>query len=528
MDNQKTILAVALAVVVFLLFQAWQEQNTPKPAVGPAVSRSVTAPGASATSPTPVDVVPASASGLPPATGAAVSFQTQVLTGRISLNGGDIQNLGLRHYPRAVDNPAPYPLLDGAAARLTIQQSGFVSSAGQTLTARFAAPAGQTAAGQPIVLTGKAGPLTVQKTWTFQPDSYVAEEHITITNSGSAPWNGSYFDQILRNDRTETHMFMSIFTGAVLMHQGNFSEVSFSDIHDHPVLKSGPGWAGMMDHYFLTAILPSAHAQVQVYARPSGTNYVAGVSTPLPTLAPGQSTTVTQQLFLGPKRQQTLAAMGRGLEQTVDYGWFAIIAEPMHVVLTWFHGLVGNWGLAIILLVIVVKSIFFYPSAISYRSMANMRKLQPKLEKLKQEIGDDRQKLGVAMMELYRSEKVNPMAGCLPIILQMPFFIALYWVLVESVSLRQAPFILWIHDLAIPDPYFILPLLMGVSMFFQQRLNPAPVDPMQKRIMSALPVVFAVFFSFFPAGLVLYWLTNNVVSIGQQYLITRHIMAAKD
>ena len=200
----------------------------------------------------------------------------------------------------------------------------------------------------------------------------------------------------------------------------------------------------------------------------------------------------------------------------------------MHVVLTWFHGWVGNWGLAIVLLVIVVKFIFFYPSAISYRSMANMRKLQPKLEKLKKEIVDDRQKLGAAMMELYRSEKINPMAGCLPIVLQMPFFIALYWVLVESVSLRQAPFILWIRDLAIPDPYYILPLLMGVSMFFQQRLNPAPVDPMQKRIMSALPVIFAVFFSFFPAGLVLYWLTNNVVSIGQQYLITRHIMAAKD
>ncbi|MBU2822993.1 membrane protein insertase YidC, partial [Acidithiobacillus ferrooxidans] len=254
MDNQKTILAVALAVVVFLLFQAWQEQNAPKPAAGPAVSRSVTAPGATATSPAPVDVVPASAGGLPPATGAAVSFQTQVFTGRISLNGGDIQNLGLRHYPQAVDDTAPYPLLDGAPARLTIQQSGFVSSDGQTLTARFAAPAGQTTAGQPIVLTGKAGPLTVEKTWTFQPDSYVAEEHVTITNSGSAPWNGSYFDQILRNDRTETHMFMSIFTGAVLMHQGNFSEVSFSDIHDHPVLKSGPGWAGMMDHYFLTAI----------------------------------------------------------------------------------------------------------------------------------------------------------------------------------------------------------------------------------------------------------------------------------
>ena len=534
MDNQKTILAVALAIVVFLLFQAWQDQYAPKPVTPTAVRQNVTTPstptpaGASAPAAGTAAVVAPVSTSLQTATGPTVPFQTQVFTGQIGLNGGDIQYLGLRHYPQAVDNPAPYPLLDEAPARLTVQQSGFVSSDGQTLVARFAVPAVQRATGQPVTLTGKAGPLTVQKTWTFQPDSYVAEEHITITNSGSTPWNGSYFDQILRNDRTETHMFMSIFTGAVLMHQGNFSEVSFGDIHDHPELKSGPGWAGMMDHYFLTAILPSEQAQTQIYARPSGTNYVAGVSTPLPTLAPGQSTTITQQLFLGPKQQQTLAAMGRGLEQTVDYGWFAIIAEPMHVVLTWFHGLVGNWGLAIILLVIVVKSIFFYPSAISYRSMANMRKLQPKLEKLKQEVGDDRQKLGVAMMELYRSEKVNPMAGCLPIILQMPFFIALYWVLVESVSLRQAPFILWIHDLAIPDPYFILPLLMGVSMFFQQRLNPAPVDPMQKRIMSALPVVFAVFFSFFPAGLVLYWLTNNVVSIGQQYLITRHIMAAKD
>ena len=534
MDNQKTILAVALAIVVFLLFQAWQEQNAPKPVAPTAVRQSVTAPGtptsATVSSPAAVTtpmVAPAGTS-LQPATGPTVPFQTRVFTGQINLNGGDIQNLGLRHYPLAVDNPSPYPILDTTPAKLTVQQSGFVSSDGQTLIARFAAPAVQSADSQPLTLTGQAGPLTVEKTWTFQPDSYVVEEHITITNNGSTAWDGSYFDQILRNDRAESHMFMSIFTGAVLMHQGNFSEVSFGDIHDHPELKSGPGWAGMMDHYFLTAILPSEHAQTQVYARPSGTDYVAGVSTPLPALAPGQSTTITQQIFLGPKKQQTLAAMGRGLEQTVDYGWFSVIAEPMHVVLTWFHGLVGNWGLAIILLVIVVKSIFFYPSAISYRSMANMRKLQPKLEKLKKEVGDDRQKLGAAMMELYRSEKVNPMAGCLPIVLQMPFFIALYWVLVESVSLRQAPFILWIHDLAIPDPYYILPLLMGVSMFFQQRLNPAPVDPMQKRIMSALPVIFAVFFSFFPAGLVLYWLTNNVVSIGQQYLITRHIMAAKD
>lgn len=535
MDNQKTFLVVALAVVIFLLFQSWQQENAPKPIAPSSVSKTVTPAARSTTTPANATVTApapvtdtAVSTQVVPATGPSVPFETQVFSGQISLNGGDIQNLGLRAYPIATNNPAPYPILDTQAAKLTTQQSGFVGSNGQLLIPEFTQPKVSAAPNTSITLTGKAGPLTVLKTWTFQPNSYLAEEHITITNTGTAPWNGRYFDQILRNDRTESHMFMSIFTGAVLMHSGNFSEVSFSDLRDHPKVEAGPGWAGMMDHYFLTAILPPEQAHIQVYARPSGSNYVAGVSTALPTLAPGQSTTITQQVFMGPKQQGNLAAIGRGLEQTVDYGWFAIIAEPMHRVLKWFHGLVGNWGLAIILLVIVVKAIFFYPSAISYRSMANMRKLQPKLEKLKKEVGDDKQKLGAAMMELYRTEKVNPMAGCLPIVLQMPFFIALYWVLVESVSLRQAPFILWIHDLAVPDPYYILPLLMGISMFFQQRLNPAPVDPMQKKIMSALPVIFAVFFSFFPAGLVLYWLTNNVVSIGQQYLITRHIMAAKD
>ncbi|MBN2679512.1 membrane protein insertase YidC [Acidithiobacillus montserratensis] len=533
MENQKTFLVIALAVVFFLLFQAWQEQNAPKsvPPAPSTVSKAVspsTTPQTAPTVSTPPSAAPVAAQAIVPVNGPTIPFATRVFTGQISLHGGDIQNLGLRAYATATNNPQPYPILDTSPAKLTTQQSGFIGSDGQLLIPQFTEEAPHSANAGTVALKGKAGPLTVSKTWTFQPDSYLAEEHIEITNTGTQAWNGSYFDQILRNDRAESHMFMSIFTGAVLMHSGNFSEVSFGDMRDHPRQEAGPGWAGMMDHYFLAAVLPPEQAHVQVYARPSGSNYVAGVNTPLPTLAPGQSTSITQQVFLGPKQQSRLAALGRGLEQTVDYGWFAIIAEPMHLVLKWFHGLVGNWGLAIILLVIVIKAIFFYPSAISYRSMANMRKLQPKLEKLKKECGDDRQKLGAAMMELYRTEKVNPMAGCLPILLQMPFFIALYWVLVESVSLRQAPFILWIHDLAVPDPYYILPLLMGISMFFQQRLNPAPVDPMQKKIMSALPVIFAVFFSFFPAGLVLYWLTNNVVSIGQQYLITRHIMAAKD
>ncbi|MHB1532429.1 membrane protein insertase YidC [Acidithiobacillus sp.] len=530
MDTQKTILAVALSVIVLLLFQAWMERESPHPPAGTvATTQSTSSPAAA----TPIAAPPPATVAQTPTPaglslgGPSVPFQTRVFTGQIALHGGGIEALGLRDYPVSVDNPAPYPLLDTQPQRLTVQQSGFVASNGTVLEPQYTAPPHHGPLGrEPITLSGGVGPLKVEKTLIFQPDSYVVEERIQVTNTGTTPWSGSYFDQILRNGREESHWFMSIFTGAVLQHDGSFSKESFSDLRSHPVVRQGPGWAGMMDHYFLTAVLPAKGSPSQVYARPVGENYAAGVTLALPTLAPGQSTTIQQEFFFGPKLQQTLAGLGQGLEQTVDYGWFAVIAEPMHSLLNWFHGLTGNWGLAIVLLVVVVKALFFYPSAISYRSMANMRKLQPKLDQIRKDCGDDRQKMGPAMMELYRSEKVNPMAGCLPIFIQMPVFISLYWVLVESVSLRQAPFILWIHDLAAPDPYYILPLLMGVSMFIQQRLNPAPSDPMQKRLMSALPVVFAVFFSFFPAGLVLYWLVNNLISIGQQYFITRRILAS--
>ncbi|MEY2342776.1 membrane protein insertase YidC [Acidithiobacillus sp. IBUN Pt1247-S3] len=530
MDSQRTILAVVLSIIVLVLFEWLVPHPKPSPKPTPtAVTQSVAKPAAATTSSAAITSSPVAPSAIPVVTstavgeGPSVAFQTVLYSGRIYLQGGDIQNLGLRDYPIAVDNKAPYPILDSSAARLTAQQSGFIDAGGQTLRPDFSAPK-TVSDGEPITLSGQAGPLKIEKTFSFEPHTYVVNEDIRVTNTGKEPWKGSYFDQILRNDRTQSHWFMSIFTGTVLMHNGNLSEKGFSDIRDHPEQHGGPGWAGMTDHYFLQAVLPESHASVQLYARPEGGNYAAGVQQALPTLQPGQSYTLHQQLFLGPKQQNQLAALGRGLEQTVDYGWFSIVAEPMHGVLNWFHSWAGNWGLAIILLVVAVKIIFFYPSAISYRSMANMRKLQPKLEQIKKECGDDKQKMGAKMMELYRTEKVNPMAGCLPIVIQMPVFIALYWVLVESVSLRQAPFILWIHDLAVPDPYYILPLLMGISMFLQQRLNPAPMDPVQKKIMSILPVAFAIFFSFFPAGLVLYWLTNNVVSIGQQYLITRHVM----
>ncbi|MGC9238177.1 MAG: membrane protein insertase YidC [Acidithiobacillus sp.] len=533
MDTQRTLLAVVLSVIVLVLYEQWMAPKPSHPGSPTAAAQSATAQAA----PRPAATVPTASSAAATAVAGStviglagpaqlaaaptVSFATRVYQGSVSLVGGDIVHLGLKRYPTSSSDSAPYPILTPESSRLTLQQSGFRSLDGQVLQGRYRLLQDT---GHALILQGEAGPLRVEKTLEFAPDSYLIHETIRVTNGGSTDWNGSYLDQILRNDRSESHWFMSIFTGAVLMHNGSFSEKSFSDLRSHPEEWSGSGWAGMTDHYFLQAILPDPKATGQIYARSVGPDSVAGVALPLPRLAPGQSTTIEQDLYLGPKEQKTLTALGRGLEQTVDYGWFAIIAEPMHGVLSWFHSWTGNWGLAIVLLVLAVKILFFYPSAISYRSMANMRKLQPKLEQIKKLHGEDRQKMGAAMMELYRSEKVNPMAGCLPIVIQMPVFIALYWVLVESVSLRMAPFVLWIHDLAAPDPYYILPLLMGVSMFIQQRLNPAPMDPMQKKILSALPVIFAIFFSFFPAGLVLYWLTNNVVSIAQQYLITRHVM----
>ena len=330
MDTQKTILAVALSVIVLLLFQAWMERESPHPPAGTVATTQSTGSTAAATpiaAPPPATVAQTPTPAGLGLGGPSIPFQTGVFTGQIALHGGGIEALGLRDYPVSVDNPAPYPLLDTQPQRLTVQQSGFVASNGTVLEPQYTAPPHNGPLGrEPITLSGGVGPLKVEKTLIFQPDSYVVEERIQVTNTGTTPWSGSYFDQILRNGREESHWFMSIFTGAVLQHDGSFSKESFSDLRSHPVVRQGPGWAGMMDHYFLTAVLPAKGSPSQVYARPVGENYAAGVTLALPTLAPGQSTTIQQKFFFGPKLQQTLAGLGQGLEQTVDYGWFAVIA----------------------------------------------------------------------------------------------------------------------------------------------------------------------------------------------------------
>lgn len=295
------------------------------------------------------------------------------------------------------------------------------------------------------------------------------------------------------------------------------------------------GWAGIIQHYFMSAWVPTDAQQVNQYytlqtQKDGFTVYGLGLLSPVTAVAPRSSETLESILYIGPKIQSKLAPLATGMELAVDFGFLTVISEPIFWLLDLFHEWVGNWGWAIVMVTVVIKLLFLYPSAISYRSMARMRAVTPKMQALKERFGDDKQRLSQEMMKLYQKEKINPLGGCLPIVIQIPVFIALYWVLVESVELRQAPWILWINDLTQKDPYFILPLLMGVSMFVQQKLNPAPVDPMQKKIFQWLPVIFTVFFAFFPAGLVLYWFVNNLLSIVQQSIITRRVekqMAAK-
>ena len=313
--------------------------------------------------------------------------------------------------------------------------------------------------------------------------------------------------------------------GAISSPEKRYEKITFDAMTEQPLSRDVQGgWVAMIQHYFVSAWVPGQQESNHLYTKAlPDERFIIGLVEPTVQVPPGATGTLDAELYMGPKDQTRLEQIATGLDLTVDYGWLWFIAQPLFWLLKWFHHLVGNWGVAIILVTLLIKLAFYKLSATSYRSMANMRRMAPKMQDLKQRYAGDREKLNHAMMELYKKEKINPLGGCLPIVVQIPVFIALYWMLLESVELRQAPFFLWIHDLSVMDPYYVLPLLMGVSMFIQQRLNPAPPDPIQAKVMMALPFVFTVFFAFFPAGLVLYWFVNNLISIAQQWFITRRI-----
>lgn len=311
-----------------------------------------------------------------------------------------------------------------------------------------------------------------------------------------------------------------------------YDKYDFSDMDDNPLDRAVTGgWVAMIQHYFVGAWIPHAEERNRYWtltpSQPPDVRYKLGVTAAKRTVAPGQTGEFSIRLYAGPKLQERLSVLAPNLERTVDFGFLWIIAQPLFLLLKWIHSLIGNWGWSIIGVTLIIKLAFFHLSAASYKSMARMRKMQPRITALRERYQDDKQRLNQAMMTMYKEEKINPLGGCLPILIQIPVFIALYWVLVESVELRQAPFILWLKDLSLHDPYFVLPVLMGITMFAQQKLNPAPPDPIQAKVMMALPFVFTFFFLFFPAGLVLYWFINNLLSIAQQWIITRKIVGTE-
>jgi len=373
--------------------------------------------------------------------------------------------------------------------------------------------------------------VEVAKHFIFRRGSYLIEVRHEVTNRSGGPWTGRVYSQLQRTPppKKSGTSFVYTFTGgAIYSPEDKYDKLPLDKLSESKLDRDVTGgWISMIQHYFLAAWIPPAEAAQHFYSNVlSGDRYVLGMYSLPVTLADSESQTFVNRIFAGPKLQDALAQVAPGLELTVDYGWLTVVSQPLFWLLEKLHDLLGNWGWAIIFLTILIKLAFYKLSETSYKSMANMRRMTPRLQALKDRYGSDKQRLNQAMMELYKKEKINPLGGCLPVVVQIPVFIALYWVLLESVELRQAPFILWMNNLSAPDPYFVLPLVMGISMFIQQKLNPAPVDPMQAKIMMALPVVFTVFFSFFPSGLVLYWVVNNILSITQQWYITRKIEQA--
>lgn len=556
MDNFRLILLLSLGAVLFLIYQAWLEDYgrvAPIPAETPAraAADAPSTPGERPDMPSDAPSAPAvpttqTASSADDAAAAqaakTITVETDVVRAEISTRGGTIQSLWLKDYPTEADRPNdPLQLLKPAPPNMFIVQSGLLGpeQAGlPTHTATF--EAAQTS----YQLADDVDSLVVELSWRndaglevvkryrFERGNYLIQAEQAVANGTGAPIALRNYDQLQRTplDDPNKSSFIHTYTGAVYYGpESKYQKETFKEIEKEPLdTNITGGWIAMIQHYFMAAWIPGLDEPQTFYTKVvGGDRYIIGQYSAVETVAPGETHTFETRLFAGPKLQETLEEIAPGLELAVDYGWLTILAKPIFWLLNLIHTLVGNWGWAIIILTILIKAAFFKLSETSYKSMANMRKLAPRMKALKDRYGDDKERLNQAMMEMYKTEKINPLGGCLPILVQIPVFIALYWVLLESVELRHAPFILWLNNLTEPDPYFVLPLIMGVSMFIQQKLNPPPPDPMQEKIFMALPFVFTVFFAFFPSGLVLYWTVNQLLSISQQWYITRQIEKAE-
>lgn len=468
--------------------------------------------------------------------GTRIEVKTDMVLAVIDTAGGDIRDLDLLKHPSRADKSIPFALLQSEFPRVNVAQSGFTAGEGLPTHKTLYTTESESytlAAGEDKIEIRLSAPevdgIKATKVYTFHRGSYVIDVKFEIDNQGSEVLQPFSYFQVMRDTvPVEASMFiMPQFNGAtVYTEEEKFQKIPLDEIADGTATypkNTDNGWLAMQQHYFLTAWLPAAETKRENFAKHhGGYKYSAGVIVPAGTIRPGEIGSVEVPLYVGPQEQSKLAALSPGLDLVVDYGWLTVIGAPLFWLLSYFHSWTGNWGFAIILLTMLVKLIFFPLSAAGYRSMAKLKAVAPRLKLLReQHKGKDKQKMNQAMMEFYKVEKINPMGGCLPILVQIPIFISLYWVLLASVELRYAPFVLWIQDLSSPDPFYVLPLIMGVSMYIQTKLNPAATDPIQQKVMQIMPLVFCVFFFFFPAGLVLYSVINNSLSILQQWQITR-------
>ena len=544
MDQRRLILFLVFSFSLVMLWEGWIKQNNPAPAVqattaagAPAAADgSVPTPSAALTGQASQAVVPGETVAV--SSGPRVIVTTDLLRADVSAEGGSIVRLELLQQLASGENSGNFVLFDdGTTRHQYAAQSGLIGEGLPTHKTVFALPAGELALkdGEGSVVLRLQAPeqngVQVTKVMTFTRGSYLIDVAYEIRNGSEQTITPHAYFQLTRDGEAaeQVEAFgVSTFTGpAFYTDEGKFQKVKFKDITDGDakfVKTSSDGWVAMVQHYFVSALLPEPGTQREYFARALGNNlFSAGMIVPVDALAPGAEGKVESRLYAGPQEQDKLEAIAPGLDLVVDYGWLTVIAAPLFWVLSWLHNLTGNWGWAIILVTVALKALFFPLSATSYKSMAKMRVLGPRLQRMKELYGNDKAKLQQEMMSLYRTEKINPLGGCLPILVQIPVFIALYWVLLGSVEMRHAPWLGWIQDLSAKDPYFILPVIMAVSMLIQMKLNPTPPDPIQAKVMMAMPVVFGFMFLWFPSGLVLYWVVNNTLSIAQQWQITRMI-----
>jgi YidC/Oxa1 family membrane protein insertase len=544
MESQRNLLLLALLFVSFLLYQAWVTDQNPQPVANaqtteqtansnnsvPASSNfSADVPASTQTNASANAEVPTQIS-----TDDTVTLESDTLRLKISLRGGDILEGDLLEHDTEKNSGEPFRILDSSDDFTYIAQSGLIGQQGPDASKK-GRPVYRVSSDEAIIAEGQDSVSTslrfvddagnvFTKTFTLQRGAYTVNVNYKVENNSASAMNVQLYGQLKESlEDSGTNLMMPVYRGGAFSSSDTrYKKHSFDDMQDEPLnLNTQGGWVAMLQHYFVSAWVPSPDQNNHLYSTVLNNQFGAvGFKAPMQTIDANSTANIEATLWVGPKIQEKMAEVASHLDLTVDYGWLWFIAQPLFKLLLFFQSIVGNWGIAIILITFTVKGALYPLTKAQYTSMAKMRLLQPKIQALRERYGEDRQKVSKAMMEMYKEEKVNPLGGCFPILLQMPIFIALYWSLMESVELRHAPFMLWIQDLSVQDPYYVLPILMGVSMFFIQKMSPTTVqDPMQQKIMKVMPVIFTGFFLFFPAGLVLYWLMSNIVTLTQQTII---------